>query len=85
MGSFYGQNTQTEIETTLKGEGGTVLCMPAQDQTKPDVGQVVTQRINWNLRYCHMRMHTALHLLSVAIPVTRDGWSDYRDKRPAGL
>ena len=72
-GKLLWADTQTEIETTLKGEGGTVLCMPAQDQTKPDVGQVVTQRINWNLRYCHMRMHTALHLLSVAIPLPVTG------------
>lgn len=32
------------------------------------VGTEVTQSIDWNRRYAHMRYHTALHLLSVVIP-----------------
>jgi misacylated tRNA(Ala) deacylase len=66
-------DTQMEIETTIKGDGGTLVCMPVQDQPPPKVGQVVTQRIDWELRYSHMRMHTALHLLSVAIPLPVTG------------
>ena len=66
-------DTQTEIETTLKGDGGTIVCMPAQSQPLPNVGQVVTQRLDWDLRYSHMRMHTALHLLSVVIPLPVTG------------
>jgi misacylated tRNA(Ala) deacylase len=64
---------QLKIETTLKGEDGKLVCMPAEGQPLPNVGQVVAQRLDWGLRYSHMRMHTALHLLSVAIPLPVTG------------
>jgi misacylated tRNA(Ala) deacylase len=32
------------------------------------VGETVRASIEWNLRYARMRMHTALHLLSAALP-----------------
>lgn len=72
-GLLLWDDTQIEIETTIKGEGGTLVCMPVQDQPLPEVGQVITQHIDWELRYSHMRMHTALHLLSVAIPLPVTG------------
>nr|WP_246519985.1 alanyl-tRNA editing protein [Ancylobacter lacus] len=34
----------------------------------PAVGEAVTVRLDWEPRYRRMRMHTALHLLSVALP-----------------
>ena len=51
------------------------FCRPifAQSQPLPNIGQVVTQRLDWDLRYSHMRMHTALHLLSVVIPLPVTG------------
>ena len=62
-----------EITTTLKGEEGTIILIPAEGATRPAVGQAVTQNINWDMRYAHMRMHTALHLLSVVIPLPVTG------------
>ena len=62
-----------EITTTLKGEAGTIILIPAEGATRPAVGQTVTQNINWDMRYAHMRMHTALHLLSVVIPLPVTG------------
>ena len=62
-----------EITTTLKGEEGTLILIPAEGATRPAVGQAVTQNINWDMRYAHMRMHTALHLLSVVIPLPITG------------
>src|ERR1043166_7896696 len=35
---------------------------------KPEVGAPVTVEIDWPSRYARMRMHTALHLLSAALP-----------------
>ncbi len=32
------------------------------------VGRTVTTHLDWARRYAHMRIHTALHLLSVALP-----------------
>lgn len=34
----------------------------------PAPGETVTLHLDWARRYRHMRMHTALHLLSVALP-----------------
>ena len=62
-----------EITTTIKGEGGSIVLISADGATRPAVGQVVTQKINWDMRYAHMRMHTALHLLSVVIPLPVTG------------
>ena len=72
-GKLLWADTQTEIETTVKGDNGSLICRPARDQALPGIGQVVTQVIDWNIRYNHMRMHTALHLLSVAIPLPVTG------------
>jgi len=72
-GKLLWADTQTEIETTVKSEDGSLICKPVRDQAVPGIGQVVTQVIDWNIRYNHMRMHTALHLLSVAIPLPVTG------------
>nr|WP_321483178.1 alanyl-tRNA editing protein [uncultured Cohaesibacter sp.] len=62
--------SKIEIATTLKGkEGSDILHIPAEGQTYSlTVGDEVTCEINWDLRYKYMRFHTALHLLSVAVP-----------------
>jgi len=59
------------VHDTVKGEGGTVLhlCQGAL----PVVGETVTASLDWGRRFAHMRMHTALHLLSVAIPLPVSG------------
>ena len=62
-----------EIATTVKGEEGAVLLLPAEPAPLPNVGQTVTQHLNWDRRYRHKRVHTALHLLSVVIPLPVSG------------
>jgi hypothetical protein len=37
------------------------------------VGATVDQRLDWDRRFAHMRIHTALHLLSVVIPLPVTG------------
>jgi misacylated tRNA(Ala) deacylase len=39
------------------------------------VGETVTAAIDWDRRYARMRMHTALHLLSAALPYAVTGGS----------
>ena len=69
-----------EIATTVKGEGDDVILLPSEPAGLPSVGQQVTQHLNWDRRYRLMRVHTALHLLSVVIPLPVSGGSISVDK-----
>ena len=40
----------------------------AASSSRPALGEPVHAVIDWDLRYARMRMHTALHLLSAALP-----------------
>lgn len=71
---------EIEIATTVKGEGDEIVLVPAEPAGLPAVGQAVTQLLNWDRRYRHMRVHTALHLLSVVIPLPVSGGSIAADK-----
>ena len=66
---------EIEIATTVKGDGDAVVLVPAEPAGLPSVGQEVTQTLNWDRRYRHMRVHTALHLLSVVVPLPVSGGS----------
>lgn len=61
------------IATAVKAEGGQVALVPAEPAAMPPVGAEVRQSLDWERRYRHMRMHTALHLLSVVIPLPVTG------------
>ena len=61
------------IATAVKVEGGRVALVPAEPLAMPPVGTPLTQRLDWGRRYRHMRMHTALHLLSVVVPLPVTG------------
>lgn len=62
-----------EIATTIKGEGDQIILVRAEGSDPPPVGATVTQAIDWDTRYRLMRVHTALHLLSVVIPLPVTG------------
>jgi misacylated tRNA(Ala) deacylase len=61
------------IATAVKAEGGMVALVPAEPLPLPPPGAVVLQRLDWDRRHRHMRVHTALHLLSVVIPLPVTG------------
>lgn len=71
---------EIEIATTIKGQGDDIILVPAEPAALPGVGTKVTQTINWDRRLRYMRMHTALHLLSVVIPLPVTGGSIGLDK-----
>lgn len=61
------------IATAVKGAGGAVVLVPAEPLALPAVGTGLRQVIDWDRRHRHMRIHTALHLLSVVIPLPVTG------------
>lgn len=68
------------IATAVKGEGGAIVLVPAEAVTLPAIGAEVEQRLDWERRYGHMRIHTALHLLSVVFPYPVTGGAIAHDK-----
>jgi len=52
---------------------GRIALLPAAGAVVPAVGAQVTQHLDWPRRYRLMRMHTALHLLSVVLPLPVSG------------
>lgn len=65
--------TRLEIAVAVKGEDGTVILVPALPSALPVIGASVVQTLAWERRHRHMRVHTALHLLSVVIPLPVSG------------
>ncbi|MBX2855875.1 MAG: alanyl-tRNA editing protein [Rhodobacteraceae bacterium] len=62
------------IGATVKGEApGAILHIPAEGETPPPEGVDVEATLTWEMRFKHMRMHTALHLLSVVLPLPVTG------------
>ena len=61
------------IATAVPGEAGDVVLVPAEPVALPAVGTYVTQRLDWERRHRHMRVHSALHLLTVVIPLPVTG------------
>ena len=58
---------EAKVVDTLKAEGGDVLLVLAPDATRPSVGASVQSVLDWERRHLHMRMHTALHVMSAVI------------------
>lgn len=68
------------IASAIKGSDGAVVLVPGAPVELPPVGAEIMQVLDWERRFCHMRVHTALHLLSVAIPLPVTGGSIGADK-----
>jgi misacylated tRNA(Ala) deacylase len=52
-----------------------ILHQVAPDAPRPKVGDMVELALDWPVRYARMRVHTALHLLSVVLPYPVTGGS----------
>jgi misacylated tRNA(Ala) deacylase len=63
VGVLRWDGAETAIADTVKGEGETILHVPAADAPLPPVGATVEGEIDWEHRHKLMRMHTAMHLL----------------------
>jgi misacylated tRNA(Ala) deacylase len=65
------------VETTVWADPAkTVIAhVPAAGSPLPKVGDRLLARLDWPARYARMRVHSALHLLSVALPYPVTGGS----------
>jgi misacylated tRNA(Ala) deacylase len=61
-----GDGTTLRIIDTVKGPDG-VLHVPSRESALPAAGTSVEAAIDWDRRYRHMRMHTALHVLTAIV------------------
>jgi misacylated tRNA(Ala) deacylase len=65
----YADGSRIEIATTVyDADKVSIVHVPAEGQSLPEPGTGVTTHVDWARRYRLMRVHTALHLLSVALP-----------------
>lgn len=62
-----------DIATAVKAGPGQIALVAAEPKPMPPVGAQVMQHLDWERRHRHMRVHTALHLLSVVIPLPVTG------------
>lgn len=58
--------------TVYDRDSGAIIHVPEQADDLPAPGETVTLSLDWERRYGHMRIHSALHLLSAVLdyPVT---------------
>ena len=65
-----------QVANTVYGPDRTsIVHVPAPDQAPLQVGEQVTAELDWDRRFPRMRVHTALHLLSVVLPYPVTGGS----------
>lgn len=72
-GALYHAGGEARIVDTVKGEGGAIRHL--LEGPMPETGAEVEITLDWEKRHKLMRMHTALHLLSVVIPLPVSGGS----------
>ncbi|MCB1487172.1 MAG: alanyl-tRNA editing protein [Bauldia sp.] len=57
------------IAATVYGDDKSeVVHVPGEAEPLPEPGEALTASLDWARRHRHMRIHTALHLLSVVLP-----------------
>jgi misacylated tRNA(Ala) deacylase len=71
---------EAKVADAVKADGNDVLLVLAADAPKPAVGTQVRCELDWERRYKHMRMHTALHVMSAVIKGNVTGGQVNADK-----
>ncbi|MCX5479909.1 alanyl-tRNA editing protein [Kaistia geumhonensis] len=58
-----------EIATAVYGGSKSeIVHVPTAGSAPPEIGETVVAHLDWPVRHRHMRIHTGLHLLTVAVP-----------------
>jgi len=66
-GTLHWDGGEARIVDAIKADGGDVLHVLAPDASRPETGARVRTALDWGRRHLHMRMHTALHVMSAVI------------------
>jgi misacylated tRNA(Ala) deacylase len=66
-GALSWSGGELRIVDTRYGDGGRILHVAEQGAVLPAEGDMVRATVDWDRRYRHMRMHTALHLLGAVL------------------
>lgn len=72
-GTLFWDRGTVDLATAVKVQEGNIAHVPAAISALPPVGAEVELVLDWDRRHRHMRVHTALHLLSVVIPLPVTG------------
>lgn len=67
VGTLRWDSTIVRIIDTRNGENGAIRHLLADDSPVPPIGTSVIATLDWEPRYRHMRMHTAMHLLGTVL------------------
>ncbi|MCB1397737.1 MAG: alanyl-tRNA editing protein [Rhodobacteraceae bacterium] len=79
-GTLRWQGGEAAVVDTRKDGDTDVALILAEGAPAPAPGTPVTMVLDWERRHRHMRVHTALHLLSVVIPLPVTGGAIGVDK-----
>jgi misacylated tRNA(Ala) deacylase len=66
-GSITWAGNRTAVIDTRYGDAGAIRHIVTPGSPLPAVGSTVRATLDWDRRYRHMRMHTALHLLGAVL------------------
>ena len=79
-GSLRWDGGSATVVDTRYGDEGAIRHVLAEGDTPPPVGSAVQAALDWERRYRHMRMHTALHLLGSVLQYGVTGGNIGADK-----
>ena len=66
QGVFYADSKNYQVSDTIKYEGK--IAHIIDGDCNLNIGQKIVGKINWEMRYRYMRMHTTMHLLCSILP-----------------
>jgi len=75
VGELISDDLNLKVREVRKGDQGKVVFFVEGSTEGIQIGQKFQQKIDWPTRYGYMKIHTALHLLSVVIPLGVTGGS----------
>jgi misacylated tRNA(Ala) deacylase len=68
LGWYGGRMAVIDTRKVASGAEGGMALIPEPGAALPPPGTAVALTLDWDRRHLHMRVHTALHLLSVVLP-----------------